>query len=565
MNCADCRENLVAYAEGLLGRDEVLQCETHLNVCATCRAEHATISQLQERLIARGQTAAEVSVVAPVTRRVRVVHIEPEEDSFVTKLIARWKFGLSAAVGTAAVIVTGFLLFPKTQATAAEVLARGAKAVARLASIHLHGQLRTHSADNFGGINPDGPFVPIELWKQFGPELKWRIEKPERVIVMDGQSTVMLIKPGAVGVKIPQRTTSAFDTEWLHRIANLSNAITNELRNALARGWKLSLAEETGADGRLKSVVTVMAKSGVPDDDYGKNTFIENADTRRVYHFDSESELLEAVQVYLVRPSGEVQIFDLSRIDYNQPMDPDTWNLPLPENVSWAQLSQDLPKLPDNQEYASMTAEQAARGFFEACARKDWDEVAKFMSPVNERMKQYLGGLEIISLGESFTSKTYGGRFVPYEIKIRARALMIQMSNANAAKRYVITGGFGGSDQDAIHWGPELLPNNESYAKMSPLEAARAAFGALAKLDLAEMQKFFPKEEVENVKRQLAEAEKRGVDLRKQMPVIQVEDAVWSEEKSAWLVKCSAVQIKKHNLALRKDNAAGRWQVDGGI
>jgi len=100
---------------------------------------------------------------------------------------------------------------------------------------------------------------------------------------------------------------------------------------------------------------------------------------------------------------------------------------------------------------------------------------------------------------------------------------------------------------------------------MSPLEAARAAFGALAKLDLAEMQKFFPKEEVENVKRQLAEAEKRGVDLRKQMPVIQVEDAVWSEEKSAWLVKCSAVQIKKHNLALRKDNAAGRWQVDGGI
>lgn len=343
MNCADCRENLVAYTEGLLGRDELLQCEIHLNTCAACRTEQESIARLQQRMVSRGKAAAEVSVVAPVMRRVRAVQAEREGNSFMTRLITGWRFGLSAAVGAAAIILIVFMLLPKTQATAAEVLARGAKAVARLTSIHLRGQLRTHPADNFGGINPDGAFLTIELWKQFDPEVKWRIEKPQRVVVMDGQSTVMLIKPGAVGVKIPQRTTSAFDTEWLHRIANLSNAITNELKNALAKGWKLSLAEETGADGRLKSVVTVMAKSGVPDDGYGKNTFIENADTRRVYHFDEQSELLEAVQVYLTRPSGEVQIFDLSRIDYNQPIEPETWNLELPKNVSWAKLPQELP------------------------------------------------------------------------------------------------------------------------------------------------------------------------------------------------------------------------------
>ena len=137
----------------------------------------------------------------------------------------------------------------------------------------------------------------------------------------------------------------------------------------------------------MKSVVTIHAKSGIPENDYRKNSFFDNADTRRVYRFDAQTKLLEAVQVYLVRPSGEVLIFDLSQIDYNQPIDPSVWKLELPADVSWSQEPQ---KLPDNEKYASMTAEQAARAFFEACAREDWNEAGKFMSPITEGVKQYL-------------------------------------------------------------------------------------------------------------------------------------------------------------------------------
>jgi hypothetical protein len=51
--------------------------------------------------------------------------------------------------------------------------------------------------------------------------------------------------------------------------------------------------------------------------------------------------------------------------------------------------------LPDNEKYAAMTAQQAARAFFEACAREDWIEVQKFWRmPVDDRFKQYLGGIE---------------------------------------------------------------------------------------------------------------------------------------------------------------------------
>ena len=571
MNCTQCQDNLVACMEGLLDHDQSLQCQAHLETCATCRVEYAAIARLHEQLVARGQAAADVSLVEPVMHRIRTLEVEPERNTLVRLIIKhRWGFGLGA---TAAAAIAIFLLAivgtAKSQAAAIEVMTKGAQAVSKLRSIHLHGQVRTAPQDNFSYINSDEPFYKIELWKQFEPELRWRIEKPRRVAVMDGQSTVMLIN-GNVGVKVPQRTTSAFDTEWLHRIAKVSTAISNEVDNARAKGWKLSLATETGADGRLKSVVTVMAKSGVPDNDYGKNTFIESADTRRVYRFDAQTELLESVQIYLVRPSGEVQIFDLSQIDYNQPIDSSVWKLDLPADVTWYELAENLPKLPDNQKYASMTAEQAARAFFEACASNDWVEAGKFMSAINENLKQYPGGLEIVSLGESFTSTTYPGRFVPYEIKLRTQEFNLRVSNDNPAKRYVVMGLYDTELklQQQIKWtsAPEILTNNDVYAKMLPAEVAKAYFDAQSRFDWIEMRKFTSDSDVEETKSQVAAAEKTGTEARKQMPVFEVGDAFWSAEQSAWFVKCHELApTRKWNLAVRKDNPVDRWQVDGGI
>jgi outer membrane lipoprotein-sorting protein len=570
MNCAECRDNLVACIEGLLGHEESLQCQAHLETCAACRAEYAAIAHLQQQLVARGQAAAGLSIVEPVMRRVLQEQTKPERNTIMSLLLKhRWGLGLGTTAGAAAIILIVLLASPKTQATAAEIMTKGAQAVAKLTSIHLRGQLRTAPQDNFSYINPDLDFVTIELWKQFEPDLKWRVEKPKRVVVMDGQSTVMLIKTDDTGVKVPQRTSSAFDTDWLHRIANLSNTISNELNKAQAKGWKMDTTEETAANGRVKSIVTIHAKSGIPENDYVKNSFFENADTRRVYRFDAQTKLLEAVQVYLVRPSGEVLIFELSQIDYNPPIEPSVWQLELPADVNWAQLPENVPALPDNDKYASMTAEQAARAFLEACSRKDWDEAGKFMSPVTPGMKEYMGGLEIISVGESFTSKAYGGRFVPYEIKLRPQEFNVRVSNANAAKRCVVMGMYDSKLrlQQGFKWStePEVLTNNDAYARLSPSEAVQAYFDAQSKLDWGEMRKFTSESDVEQTKKQVEMAEKAGMDVHKQMPVVEVGEATWSPEQSAWFVKCRMSQNKKWNMAVRKDNSAGRWQVDGGI
>lgn len=445
MNCAECQDNMVASAEGLLAGEESLQYQAHLESCASCRAEYQAITSLQQGLVARGQTAKDVAIVASVMQRVRAVEPEAEGETIMSILIRRWRIGLGALAGAAAIIL-GILVVssPKAQATAAQIMTNGAKAMAKLGSVHLRGQLRTLPQDNFGYVSAECQFHPIELWKQWEPELKWRVEKPGRVAVMDGQSTLLYIRTANTGMKVPQPSPSAFDTEWLQRIAKLSDTLTNELNSALAKGWKLSLKEERGADGRGKAIVTVEAKTGLPENDYLKNTFFDASDTRRVYRFDTETELLEGVQLYLATKSGEVLIFELEQIEYNQPIPGTVFQLELPANVNWYQT--EMKTLPDNEKYASMTAEQAARAYFEALARKDWTEAEKFRrDSVSDLVKQMVDGLEVISIGTAFTSQAYdpNGRFVPYELKLKGRTLKhnVALKKDQKTGRWFVDGG----------------------------------------------------------------------------------------------------------------------------
>jgi hypothetical protein len=182
----------------------------------------------------------------------------------------------------------------------------------------------------------------------------------------------------------------------------------------------------------------------LPDNDYLKNKFFDNADTRRVYHFDAGTELLEAVQIFLTGASGDVLIFELTQIDYNQAMDSSVFQLDLPADVNWYQT--EMQKLPDNEKYASMTAEQAARAYFEALARQDWTEAEKFrMDKVNEQVKQIVASLEVVSIGKAFASAAYDpdGRFVPYEIKLGGRTVKhnVALKKDKKTGRWFVDGG----------------------------------------------------------------------------------------------------------------------------
>jgi hypothetical protein len=73
---------------------------------------------------------------------------------------------------------------------------------------------------------------------------------------------------------------------------------------------------------------------------------------------------------------------------------------------------------------ADLAAERAARRFLAACATSDWDTVRElWTAKLDDRVKQVLGGLEVVSVGEAETNRLFpGARFVPYEIRFKGAA-----------------------------------------------------------------------------------------------------------------------------------------------
>jgi hypothetical protein len=358
-----------------------------------------------------------------------------------------------------------------------------------------------------------------------------------------------------------------FDT-WCGHLLNVDGLLDNAMREAKNRSDTELRLRQTVSSSGPESVLEIESKAaGDYTNDYLRNKFISDSDNKKVYYFDAETKLLKGFEVFVHTDKGDVLIFEVNEIEYNPQIDDGLFKLELPQDVIWSQK----PKvLPDNEKYVNMTPKQAAEAFFKACADENWDEFLKFWgsSRVDERIKEIYGGIEIISIGEPFKSGLYGGWFVPYEIKLRPREVNVRLSNANSAKRFVITGEYDSKLQltEEIKWSkePEVLANNDTYAKMPPQEVLKKYYDAVSRLDFNEMQKFAPDSYVKKFKSQCEMAAKFGMDVQKQLPIVEVGESSWSAEQSAYFVKCRESGVKKFNLAVRNDNPAKRWVVDGG-
>ena len=358
--------------------------------------------------------------------------------SRITKLTA------AAAITIAVVFSVSILDMSMPTASAAEILAEAVEAVSNLKSVHIKAQIRTMAHDNFELIGLDYDFVPNEMWKEFDkPEVgKWRIEKPGRVVVMDGESSLLLIRPNQVA-KDGVRTGFV---QWLQNLLDVDKIIDCQLELSRKNGWNLELKHEEGEEGREKLVVIVEAKAqGDFTDDWLKNKSVSESDNRRVYWFDAETKLLEGLEVYVHTEDEDILILEITDIEYNLDIDPILFTLDLPEKVIWLEQPK---KVLDGDNYEDLTPRQVARAFFQACANEDWDEFVKFflISEVDQHLKNIMGGLEIISIGKPFKSGLWPGWFVPCEIKRRHEEESNQCNLAvrydEIAKRYVVTGGF---------------------------------------------------------------------------------------------------------------------------
>ena len=100
---------------------------------------------------------------------------------------------------------------------------------------------------------------------------------------------------------------------------------------------------------------------------------------------------------------------------------------------------------------------------------------------------------------------------------------------------------------------------------MSPQEVLKKYYDAISRLDFNEMRKFVPDSEVKKFQSECEMVAKNGADVKNMLPIMEVGESSWSAEQSAYFVKCHVSGVKKFNLAVRNDNPAKRWVVDGGL
>ena len=70
MNCAECKEILVAYLEDLLAEPQKQAVTEHLKDCHLCQAEVKQLTNLQERLVRNGRAAAQSDLENEVLNRI---------------------------------------------------------------------------------------------------------------------------------------------------------------------------------------------------------------------------------------------------------------------------------------------------------------------------------------------------------------------------------------------------------------------------------------------------------------------------------------------------------------
>ncbi len=138
------------------------------------------------------------------------------------------------------------------------------------------------------------------------------------------------------------------------------------------------------------------------------------------------------------------------------------WNVELDESVFEPNIPDDytMMEVPNRQEINPQSkessdedatekemAKEAAKALFQACAGQDWDEVSKFLpnTKINQQLKNVLGGLETIFIGEPFRANKFSGWCVPYEIKFKSgntQRHTLELRKDKPTNRYIVLGGF---------------------------------------------------------------------------------------------------------------------------
>lgn len=433
MKCREAQKHLVDLFDET-PRETVSGLRAHLAECEVCGREYAAF---QAALATIGPP---IRIEASPEFKERIMKKITESEApargwriFVPRLV------IAGAALVALVVAAPFLGSLGSRPSPATLLAQSVQAMSNLESVHISARMRTRPAENFEFIQAECDWVPLEIRKQFGAMPRWRVEKPSRVAVMDGTSSVLFIKP-----KMAARGgTAAGFLDWMNVLLEPDRLVDVELQMARSGASTASLAEQI-VNGTPQLVLTVKRKAqGDYTNDWLKNKSVSSSDHTRIYRFDPATKRLQGMQLVLNAPAGDTAVFEILSVRYNEPVDPALFSLALPDDVILAVEPGQMP-IPGGA--LPQSPREAAQVLFDGLAREDWDKVLAVVpaSTVHPLLKRHYGGLQVISIGAAFQSGLYPGWFVPYEVRLKSGDVKkhnLAVRNDNPARRWVQDGG----------------------------------------------------------------------------------------------------------------------------
>jgi hypothetical protein len=408
----------------------------HLETCGACAAEFAGARKALAAVEPAQRVRASLDFKERTMNRLhRGLNAAPAARP---RLWARPLFRLAFSAGLIVAIVLALPHFAgnHSQSGAIALLAQSVEATQALQTVHITARMRTLPNDNFEMIGLNYDFVPVEMWKQFGATPKWRVEKPGRVVAMDGASTLLLIG-GNHAMRGGARTGFV---DWLMPLLDPERVLQSELLSARQGKSQVTLTSPTDRGSHETMLHVARRAEGDLTNDWLRNKSVLESDHTCVYRFDAATSRLTGLQVLVHSGGQDVAVFEITNIRYNEPLAADLFTPALPADVSWLGTAADLPvagAIP-------ATPREAALAFFEGAAKQDWQRVAS-VTQVSDEIKHDYGGIQVLSVGEPFKSGLYGGWFVPYEIRFpggETKKHNLAVRNDNPQKRFVLDGGF---------------------------------------------------------------------------------------------------------------------------
>jgi hypothetical protein len=431
MTCRQARKQFVDLLE-TPAPDTRSELHAHVAGCEACNRELAGMRAAIEAL----RPAVSVQASPGFKQRV-LARLEETE----VPLRRRWvlpRFVLAAATALVLVLVLPLLNElgrpGPAPAPVLSLLAQSAKVIAKARSIHIIARMRTNPRDNFEYIDPKADWVPLEIWTEAGPPARWRVEKPGRFAVMNGTASMLVIKPDQVS---RGRAHSNY-LGWMQILLDTDQLMERELDLARSGDSEAGVTEQNGH--------TTLTVSRHPrslfKDDWVAGRIVSATRHTRVYRFSTAGRRLEGMQMVIHTGGQAIPIFEITEIRYDEAFDPALFALMAPANAFEYIDAEQMPvasHLPES-------PKEAAEMLFDAFSREDWD-AARLIYPMtgfDEGFQHYVGGMQVISIGEPFRSSFYPGWFVPYEVRLksgRVKKWNLAVRNDNSVHRWVFDGG----------------------------------------------------------------------------------------------------------------------------